>query len=180
MSPVAEVGKQWVPVVPLTALPKGERRVIIQDGETILLLWYKDEVFAIENKSPAEGAYSEGLLNAKLTQVSYLCQSPLPPFSPLHLYGKDEKIDFPLIYVCLVTRKALQLAVQLSRDIGLFKRNEYLQFLVSCKTRFLVNRELLHSTSFSWESISLIAFLANERRLSYSVRIFYYYYFRIG
>ncbi|KAI8526546.1 hypothetical protein RHMOL_Rhmol12G0005000 [Rhododendron molle] len=63
-----ELGKKWVPVVPLTALPRGERRVIIQDGETILLLWYKDEVFAIENKSPAEGAYSEGLLNAKLTQ----------------------------------------------------------------------------------------------------------------
>ncbi|GAV65550.1 Rieske_2 domain-containing protein [Cephalotus follicularis] len=60
--------KKWVPVVPVTALPKGERRVIIQDGETILLLWYKDEVFAIENRSPAEGAYSEGLLNAKLTQ----------------------------------------------------------------------------------------------------------------
>lgn len=61
-------GRNWVPVVPLAALPKGERRVIIQEGETILLLWYKDEVFAIENRSPAEGAYSEGLLNAKLTQ----------------------------------------------------------------------------------------------------------------
>ncbi|GAB2290347.1 hypothetical protein Dimus_024626 [Dionaea muscipula] len=61
-------GKNWLPVVPLAALPKGERRVIIQDGETILLLWFKDEVFAIENRSPAEGAYSEGLLNAKLTQ----------------------------------------------------------------------------------------------------------------
>ncbi|KAJ9145816.1 hypothetical protein P3X46_028150 [Hevea brasiliensis] len=61
-------GENWVPVVPLAALPKGERRVIIQDGETILLLWYKDEVFAIENRSPAEGAYTEGLINAKLTQ----------------------------------------------------------------------------------------------------------------
>ena len=62
-------GRNWVPVVPLSALPRGERRVIIQDGETILLLWYKDEVFAIENRSPAEGAYTEGLLNARLTQV---------------------------------------------------------------------------------------------------------------
>ncbi|KAH7681386.1 Chlorophyll a-b binding protein [Dioscorea alata] len=62
------VGEGWVPVVPLAALPRGERRVIIQDRETILLLWYKDEVFAIENRSPAEGAYSEGLLNAKLSQ----------------------------------------------------------------------------------------------------------------
>lgn len=62
-------GDNWVPVVPLAALPRGERRVIIQDGEAILLLWYKDQVYAIENRSPAEGAYSEGLLNAKLTQV---------------------------------------------------------------------------------------------------------------
>ncbi|CAK7327879.1 unnamed protein product [Dovyalis caffra] len=61
-------GENWVPVVPLAALPKGERRVIIQDGENILLLWYKDQVYAIENRSPAEGAYTEGLLNAKLTQ----------------------------------------------------------------------------------------------------------------
>ncbi|OAY63878.1 uncharacterized protein LOC109722742 [Ananas comosus] len=61
-------GVNWIPVVPLAALPKGERRVIVQDGETILLLWYKDEIFAIENRSPAEGAYSEGFLNAKLTQ----------------------------------------------------------------------------------------------------------------
>ncbi|RCV37664.1 hypothetical protein SETIT_8G081500v2 [Setaria italica] len=61
-------GAVWVPVVPLAALPRGERRVIVQDGEEILLLWYKDQVFAIENRSPAEGAYTEGLLNAKLTQ----------------------------------------------------------------------------------------------------------------
>ncbi|XP_058097637.1 uncharacterized protein LOC131242780 [Magnolia sinica] len=67
-SPASGDGKNWVPVVPLAALPRGERRVIIQDEETILLLWYKDEVFAIENRSPAEGAYSEGLINAKLTQ----------------------------------------------------------------------------------------------------------------
>ncbi|EYU22735.1 hypothetical protein ABFS82_03G121800 [Erythranthe guttata] len=67
-SSAGDDGKNWVPVVPLSALPKGERRVIIQDGETILLLWYKNDVFAIENRSPAEGAYSEGLRNAKLTQ----------------------------------------------------------------------------------------------------------------
>jgi nitrite reductase/ring-hydroxylating ferredoxin subunit len=60
-------------VVPLAALPRGERRVIVQDGEEILLLWYKDQVYAIENRSPAEGAYTEGLLNAKLTQV---CRVP--------------------------------------------------------------------------------------------------------
>lgn len=68
ISPSSMDNKNWVPVVPLSALPKGERRLIRQDGENILLLWYKNEVVAIENKSPAEGAYSEGLINAKLTQ----------------------------------------------------------------------------------------------------------------
>lgn len=34
----------------------------------MLLLWYKNEVYAIENTSPAEGAYSEGFVNARLTQ----------------------------------------------------------------------------------------------------------------
>ncbi|CAM8936128.1 unnamed protein product [Rhodiola kirilowii] len=67
-APASGGGRRWVPVVPLGALPKGERRIIIQDGDEILLLWYKDQVFAIENRSPAEGAYTEGLINAKLTQ----------------------------------------------------------------------------------------------------------------
>ncbi|KAJ8749572.1 hypothetical protein K2173_026221 [Erythroxylum novogranatense] len=40
-----------------SSFTKPQRRVIIQNGETILLLW-----------SPAEGAYTEGLVNAKLTQ----------------------------------------------------------------------------------------------------------------
>jgi len=60
----------WVPVIPLSALPRGERRLVRQDGETVLLLWYKNDVYAIENQSPAEGAYSEGLINARLTPVS--------------------------------------------------------------------------------------------------------------
>jgi hypothetical protein len=75
-------GASWVPVVPLAALPRGERRVIVQDGEEILLLWYKNQVFAIENRSPAEGAYTEGLLNAKLTQVRLDSNSRLTPMPP--------------------------------------------------------------------------------------------------
>lgn len=58
----------WVAVIPVSALPKGERRLVRQDGQDVLLLWYKGEVIAIENSSPAEGAYSEGFVNAKLTQ----------------------------------------------------------------------------------------------------------------
>lgn len=60
--------ENWIPVIPIEALPKGERRLVRQDGETILLLWYRNEIFAIENTSPAEGAYAEGFINAKLTQ----------------------------------------------------------------------------------------------------------------
>ncbi|KAL2649651.1 hypothetical protein R1flu_017779 [Riccia fluitans] len=63
----AGVGGPWIPVIPTSALPRGERRLIRQDGENVLLLWYKDGVYAVENSSPAEGAYSEGMFNAKLT-----------------------------------------------------------------------------------------------------------------
>ncbi|KAG6548508.1 hypothetical protein Mapa_009996 [Marchantia paleacea] len=66
-SPPPADGGSWVPVIPTSALPKGERRLIRQDGENVLLLWYKDDVYAVENTSPAEGAYSEGMFNAKLT-----------------------------------------------------------------------------------------------------------------
>lgn len=31
-------------------LPRGERRVIVQDGEELPLLWFKDQVYAIENR----------------------------------------------------------------------------------------------------------------------------------
>ncbi|CAI7898678.1 unnamed protein product [Closterium sp. NIES-53] len=58
----------WVPVIPMEALPKGERRLIRQDGQEILLFWYRNEIYAVENVSPAEGAYSEGFLNARFTQ----------------------------------------------------------------------------------------------------------------
>ncbi|KAG6488204.1 hypothetical protein ZIOFF_056963 [Zingiber officinale] len=83
-APETTDGRNWFPVVPLSALPKGERRVVIQDNETILLLWYKDQVFAIENRSPAEGAYSEGLLNAKLTQESFDVELLLEDIHPCH------------------------------------------------------------------------------------------------
>ncbi|KAI5063813.1 hypothetical protein GOP47_0020483 [Adiantum capillus-veneris] len=61
-------GMSWAAVIPVSALPKGERRLVRQDDQDVLLLWYKGEVVAIENTSPAEGAYSEGFVNAKLTQ----------------------------------------------------------------------------------------------------------------
>jgi hypothetical protein len=74
----------WLPVIPIEALPKGERRLVRQDGATVLLLWYKNDVYAIENTSPAEGAYSEGLVNARLTPVVLLFILLLPLLPLLH------------------------------------------------------------------------------------------------
>ncbi|EFJ23287.1 hypothetical protein SELMODRAFT_449457 [Selaginella moellendorffii] len=72
----------WIPVVPFATLPRGERRLVRQENETILLLWYKNDVYAVENKSPAEGAYSEGLINAKLTPDGCIvCPSTSSTFS---------------------------------------------------------------------------------------------------
>jgi hypothetical protein len=37
-------------------------------GKTVLLFWYRNQIYAIEARSPAEGAYSEGFIKAKFTQ----------------------------------------------------------------------------------------------------------------
>lgn len=37
-------------------------------SKSILLFWYRNQIFAIDARSPAEGAYSEGFIKAKFTQ----------------------------------------------------------------------------------------------------------------
>lgn len=59
----------WVKVFSVEDIPKGERRLVRQGNDTVLVFWYRNELRAVENLSPAEGAYSEGLFNARLTQV---------------------------------------------------------------------------------------------------------------
>ena len=49
-------------------LPRGDRKKVDALGKAILLFWYKDTVCCIEGRSPAEGAFSEGFGNARLTQ----------------------------------------------------------------------------------------------------------------
>jgi len=49
-------------------LPRGDRKLVRALGKSVLLFWYRDTVFAIESRSPAEGAYSEGFEKARLTQ----------------------------------------------------------------------------------------------------------------
>lgn len=38
------------------------------EGKSVLLFWYRNQIYAIESRSPAEGAYSEGFIRAKFTQ----------------------------------------------------------------------------------------------------------------
>jgi hypothetical protein len=39
------------------------------EGRQLLMFWYRNQIYAIEARSPAEGAYSEGFIRAKFTQV---------------------------------------------------------------------------------------------------------------
>lgn len=58
----------FVPVLRPEDLPKGTRKEVRVDGKTVLLFWYRNQIYAIEARSPAEGAYSEGFIRAKFTQ----------------------------------------------------------------------------------------------------------------
>lgn len=66
----AEVSAEpsWVPVLKAEDLPKGARKLLSVKGAAVLVFWYKSDIFCIEARSPAEGAYSEGFLNARFTQ----------------------------------------------------------------------------------------------------------------
>ncbi|KAG2489115.1 hypothetical protein HYH03_012341 [Edaphochlamys debaryana] len=44
-------------------------------GRRVLMFWYRNEIFAVEARSPAEGAYSEGFIQAKFTQ-DYCIECP--------------------------------------------------------------------------------------------------------
>lgn len=66
-----EVPSGYLPILSETELPKGSRvTAALPDGsnQEVLLLWYRGSIYCIENRSPAEGAYSEGLYNARFTQ----------------------------------------------------------------------------------------------------------------
>lgn len=58
----------FVPVLRPEDLPKGVRKEIRVEGKSALIFWYRNEIYAIEARSPAEGAYSEGFIRAKFTQ----------------------------------------------------------------------------------------------------------------
>jgi len=76
-SPAAPVDDStWVSVIPPEELPKGVRKEVTVDGRSILLFWYRNQIYAISSRSPAEGAYSEGFIKAKFTQeYGIICPS---------------------------------------------------------------------------------------------------------
>eukprot|EP00775_Hariotina_reticulata_P013089 gene13089-13216_t len=65
----------WVPVCRPEDLPKGVRKEFDVEGRQILMFWYRNQIYAIEARSPAEGAYSEGFIKAKFTQ-DYCIECP--------------------------------------------------------------------------------------------------------
>eukprot|EP00958_Prasinococcus_capsulatus_P029991 scaffold7843_cov376-Prasinococcus_capsulatus_cf.AAC.2 len=74
-------GEGFIPVTTLDRLPKGERKRLVVGSKQVVLLWYRNELFGVEARSPAEGAYSEGFDNSKLTQDgAILCPSTATKF----------------------------------------------------------------------------------------------------
>jgi len=66
--PVPSESEGWIGALRLADIPKGKRKETTVSGYSMVVFWYKQELFAIEPRSPAEGAYSEGMSTAKLTQ----------------------------------------------------------------------------------------------------------------
>ncbi|GLC67473.1 hypothetical protein PLESTF_000561300 [Pleodorina starrii] len=71
----AEGAESWVPVCRPEDLPKGVRKELEVDGRQVLMFWYRNQIYCIEARSPAEGAYSEGFIKAKFTQ-DYCIECP--------------------------------------------------------------------------------------------------------
>eukprot|EP00887_Chlorella_sp_A99_P006307 scaffold3.g6307.t1 len=55
-----QASDNFVPVLLPEELPKGTRKEVRVQGKSVLLFWYRNQIYAIEARSPAEGAYSEG------------------------------------------------------------------------------------------------------------------------
>lgn len=72
----------WVPVMLPEDLPKGVRKEVSVGGSLVLIFWYRNQIYAISSRSPAEGAYSEGFIKAKFTQdYGIICPTTASVFS---------------------------------------------------------------------------------------------------
>ncbi|PNH10611.1 hypothetical protein TSOC_002659 [Tetrabaena socialis] len=65
----------WVPTMRPEDLPKGVRKEVDVEDRQVLMFWYRNQIYCIESRSPAEGAYSEGFIKAKFTQ-DYCIECP--------------------------------------------------------------------------------------------------------
>lgn len=70
-----ETAVSWTPVLRAEDMRKGERQLVSAAGKSIMMFYYRNDLVAIEARSPAEGAYSNGFLNARFTQ-DYCIECP--------------------------------------------------------------------------------------------------------
>lgn len=82
-TPVAEAAKDnYIFAALAEEVPKGTRKLVDVNGAQILIFWYRNELFAIENRSPAEGAFNQGFESARFTMdFGILCPSTESVFS---------------------------------------------------------------------------------------------------
>ena len=62
------IDDSFVAACAVESIPKGSRKEVVVDGKPILIFWYRNELRACEARSPAEGAYSVGFLDARFTE----------------------------------------------------------------------------------------------------------------
>eukprot|EP00240_Pyramimonas_obovata_P016134 CAMPEP_0118931932 /NCGR_PEP_ID=MMETSP1169-20130426/8719_1 /TAXON_ID=36882 /ORGANISM="Pyramimonas obovata, Strain CCMP722" /LENGTH=300 /DNA_ID=CAMNT_0006874509 /DNA_START=65 /DNA_END=967 /DNA_ORIENTATION=+ len=70
-----ETAVTWTPVLRAEDMRKGERQMVSAAGKSIMMFYYRNDLVAIESRSPAEGAYSNGFVNARFTQ-DYCIECP--------------------------------------------------------------------------------------------------------
>lgn len=58
----------WVTIVPMGMLPKGDRLVLNHNKESVMLFWFKEKIYALENRSPVAPMFEEGFAQAVITE----------------------------------------------------------------------------------------------------------------
>ncbi|KAI5078318.1 hypothetical protein GOP47_0005989 [Adiantum capillus-veneris] len=58
----------WVTVVPMPMLPKGDRLVLEHNKESVIVLWFQGRIYALENRSPAAPLFEEGFAKAVVSE----------------------------------------------------------------------------------------------------------------
>lgn len=66
-TPTPDLDPSFIFAFDYEQLPKGVRKETLIDGKQIVVFWYRNEIFACEGRSPAEGAFSTGFLDASFT-----------------------------------------------------------------------------------------------------------------